>query len=90
MTRSTSGSSRYCRRARRTSGSIPSRWRASITGQPVHLQSPLVPAILLLVSLASVNLGDHHRKVLWRAAVVSLVMLGVGMLTGAIPFFVAS
>ena len=41
--------------------------RASITGQPVHLQSPLVPAILLLVSLASVNLGDHHKKVLWRA-----------------------
>jgi CitMHS family citrate-Mg2+:H+ or citrate-Ca2+:H+ symporter len=63
--------------------------RASITGQPVHLQSPLVPAILLLVSLASVNLGDHHRKVLWRAAIVSLVMLGVGMVTGAIPFFVA-
>ena len=49
--------------------------RASITGQPVHLQSPLVPAILLLVSLAGVNLGDHHQKVLWRACVVSLVML---------------
>lgn len=63
--------------------------RASITGQPVHLQSPLVPAILLLVSLASVNLGDHHRKVLWRALIVSLVMLAVGLLTGAIPFFVA-
>ena len=60
--------------------------RASITGQPVHLQSPLVPAILLLVSLASVNLGDHHKKVLWRACVVSLVMLAVGVLVGAIPF----
>ncbi|WP_231727640.1 MULTISPECIES: CitMHS family transporter [unclassified Rathayibacter] len=60
--------------------------RASITGQPVHLQSPLVPAILLLVSLAAVNLGDHHRKVLWRAVVVSLVMLAVGVLVGAIPF----
>lgn len=60
--------------------------RASITGQPVHLQSPLVPAILLLVSLASVNLGDHHKKVLWRAAVVSLVMLVVGVLVGTIPF----
>ncbi|QHK22064.1 citrate:proton symporter [Pseudarthrobacter psychrotolerans] len=58
--------------------------RASITGQPFHLQSPLVPAILLLVSLAKVELGDHHKKVLWRTAVVSLVMLGVGMLTGAI------
>ncbi|OOB89801.1 citrate:proton symporter [Rathayibacter sp. VKM Ac-2630] len=60
--------------------------RASVTGQPVHLQSPLVPAILLLVSLAAVNLGDHHRKVLWRAVVVSLVMLAVGVLVGAIPF----
>jgi CitMHS family citrate-Mg2+:H+ or citrate-Ca2+:H+ symporter len=58
--------------------------RASITGQPFHMQSPLVPAILLLVSLAKVDLGDHHKKVLWRSAVVSLVMLGVGMLTGAI------
>ena len=60
--------------------------RASIVGQPVHLQSPLVPAILLLVSLASVNLGDHHKKVLWRATVVSLVMLLVGVLVGSIPF----
>lgn len=59
--------------------------RASVVGQPVHLQSPLVPAILLLVSLASVNLGDHHRKVLWRAVVVSLAMLGVALLTGAVP-----
>ncbi|MBN9129638.1 MAG: CitMHS family transporter [Paenarthrobacter ureafaciens] len=58
--------------------------RASITGQPFHLQSPLVPAILLLVSLAKVDLGDHHKKVLWRTAVISLVMLAVGMLTGAI------
>lgn len=58
--------------------------RASITGQPFHLQSPLVPAILLLVSLAKVDLGDHHKKVLWRTAVISLVMLGVGMATGAI------
>ncbi|WP_104042885.1 CitMHS family transporter [Arthrobacter sp. ZGTC412] len=58
--------------------------RASITGQPFHMQSPLVPAILLLVSLAKVDLGDHHKKVLWRSAVVSLVMLGIGVLTGAI------
>lgn len=60
--------------------------RASIIGQPVHLQSPLVPAILLLVSLANVNLGDHHKKVLWRALAVSLVMLATGILIGVIPF----
>jgi CitMHS family citrate-Mg2+:H+ or citrate-Ca2+:H+ symporter len=38
--------------------------RASIVGQPVHMTSPLVPALLLLVSLARVNLADHHRKVI--------------------------
>ncbi|WP_372698935.1 CitMHS family transporter [Arthrobacter sp. JSM 101049] len=58
--------------------------RASITGQPVHMQSPLVPAILLLVSLAGVDLGEHHKKVLWRALVVALVMLAVGVVVGAI------
>ena len=60
--------------------------RASITGQPVHMQSPLVPAILLLVSLSKVDLGDHHKKVLWRALVVSLVMLAVAVGIGVIPF----
>ncbi|RPA06086.1 CitMHS family transporter [Gordonia sp. OPL2] len=60
--------------------------RASITGQPFHMQSPLVPAILLLVALAGVSLADHHKKVLWRAAAVSIVMLVVGGLVGAIPF----
>jgi CitMHS family citrate-Mg2+:H+ or citrate-Ca2+:H+ symporter len=36
--------------------------RASITGQPFHMQSPLVPAILLLVSLAKVpgHAGNWH------------------------------
>lgn len=60
--------------------------RASIAGQPVHMQSPLVPAILLLVSLSRVDLGDHHKKVLWRALVVSLVMLAVAIGIGVIPF----
>ncbi|MDY1005925.1 citrate:proton symporter [Curtobacterium sp. CFBP9011] len=60
--------------------------RASVVGQPVHMQSPLVPAILLLVSLANVNLGDHHRKVLWRAAVVAAAMLVVGIVVRVIPF----
>ncbi len=60
--------------------------RASITGQPVHMQSPLVPAILLLVALAGVNLADHHKKVIWRTCVVSLSMLIVGVALGQIPF----
>ena len=59
--------------------------RASITGQSFHMQSPLVPAILLLVTLAGVSLADHHKKVLWRAALVSLSMLAIGVLVGQIP-----
>ncbi len=59
--------------------------RASITGQTFHMQSPLVPAILLLVTLAGVSLADHHRKVLWRAALVSLSMLAIGIVLGQIP-----
>ena len=59
--------------------------RASITGQTFHMQSPLVPAILLLVTLAGVPLADHHKKVLWRAALVSLSMLAIGVVFGQIP-----
>ena len=59
--------------------------RASIVGQPVHMTSPLVPALLLLVSLARVNLADHHKKVIWRAVVCSLVMLATAMALGVIP-----
>lgn len=60
--------------------------RASIVGQPVHFTSPLVPAMLLLISLAKVDLADHHRKVIWRAVVLSLVMLGAVLLVGVVPF----
>jgi citrate-Mg2+:H+ or citrate-Ca2+:H+ symporter, CitMHS family len=35
--------------------------------------------------LARVPLADHHKKVLWRAAAVSLTMLAIGVLTTAIP-----
>jgi CitMHS family citrate-Mg2+:H+ or citrate-Ca2+:H+ symporter len=59
--------------------------RASIVGQPVHLTSPLVPAMLLLISLARVDLADFHKKAIWRAVVCSLVMLGVAIALGVIP-----
>jgi citrate-Mg2+:H+ or citrate-Ca2+:H+ symporter, CitMHS family len=59
--------------------------RASIIGQPVHMTSPLVPALLLLVSLARVSLGDHHKKVIWRSVVCSLAMLATAVGLGVIP-----
>lgn len=59
--------------------------QASIIGQPVHMTSPLVPAMLLLISLARVQMADHHRKVIWRAVVCSLVMLSTAVVLGVIP-----
>jgi CitMHS family citrate-Mg2+:H+ or citrate-Ca2+:H+ symporter len=59
--------------------------RASIVGQPVHLTSPLVPAMLLLISLARVDLADFHKKAIWRAVVCSLVMLVVAIALGVVP-----
>ena len=59
--------------------------RASIVGQPVHLTSPLVPAMLLLISLARVDLADFHKKTIWRAAICSFVMLGVAIALGVVP-----
>jgi CitMHS family citrate-Mg2+:H+ or citrate-Ca2+:H+ symporter len=59
--------------------------QASIIGQPVHMTSPLVPAMLLLISLAKVGMADFHKKVLWRAALCSIVMLVVAILLGVIP-----
>ena len=59
--------------------------RASIVGQPVHFTSPLVPAMLLLISLAKVDLADHHKKVIWRAVVLSLVMLTTAVAFGVVP-----
>ncbi|WP_111766649.1 CitMHS family transporter [Nakamurella deserti] len=59
--------------------------QASIIGQPVHMTSPLVPAMLLLISLARVGMAEFHKKVLWRAALCSVVMLVVAILLGVIP-----
>src|SRR3954453_9665471 len=59
--------------------------RAAVTGQPLHMQSPLVPAFLLLVTLAKVDMGDHHRKVIWRGGPRSLVMLATGLALNVIP-----
>ena len=59
--------------------------QASIIGQPVHMTSPLVPAMLLLISLARVQMADHHKKVIWRAVVCSMVMLAKALVLGVIP-----
>lgn len=61
--------------------------RASVVGQPVHLLSPLVPALYLLISLAKVDLGDHQRFALKWAIFSSLSLLAGGLLFGAFPLY---
>ncbi|MFG3290544.1 CitMHS family transporter [Streptomyces sp. NPDC048179] len=56
--------------------------RASIIGQPLHMSSPLVPAVYVLVGMAKVEFGDHTRFVVKWAALTSLVVLGAGILFG--------
>jgi CitMHS family citrate-Mg2+:H+ or citrate-Ca2+:H+ symporter len=58
--------------------------RASLVGQPLHMSSPLVPAVYVLVGMAKVEFGDHTRFVVKWAALTSLVVLGAGLLFGII------
>ncbi|GAB1334761.1 citrate:proton symporter [Streptomyces sp. E-15] len=58
--------------------------RASIAGQPLHMSSPLVPAVYVLVGMARVEFGDHTRFVVKWAALTSLVVLGAALLFGTV------
>jgi CitMHS family citrate-Mg2+:H+ or citrate-Ca2+:H+ symporter len=58
--------------------------RASLVGQPLHMSSPLVPAVYVLVGMAKVEFGDHTRFVVKWAAATCLVILAAGMLFGII------
>jgi CitMHS family citrate-Mg2+:H+ or citrate-Ca2+:H+ symporter len=58
--------------------------RASLVGQPLHMSSPLVPAVYVLVGMAKVEFGDHTKFVVKWAALTSLIILGAGILFGII------
>ncbi|MET9592427.1 citrate:proton symporter [Streptomyces sp. NPDC006516] len=58
--------------------------RASIAGQPLHMSSPLVPAVYVLVGMAKVEFGDHTRFTVKWAVLTSLVVLGASILFGII------
>ncbi|MGW4167403.1 CitMHS family transporter [Streptomyces chartreusis] len=58
--------------------------RASLVGQPLHMSSPLVPAVYVLVGMAKVEFGDHTRFVVKWAALTCLIILAAGMLFGII------
>ncbi|PWI19510.1 citrate:proton symporter [Streptomyces sp. Act143] len=58
--------------------------RASLVGQPLHMSSPLVPAVYVLVGMAKVEFGDHTKFVVKWAALTCLIILGAGILFGII------
>lgn len=58
--------------------------RASLIAQPLHMSSPLVPAVYVLVGMAKVEFGDHTRFVVKWAVLTSLVILGAGILFGIV------
>ncbi|OPG04273.1 citrate:proton symporter [Streptomyces sp. GKU 895] len=58
--------------------------RASLVGQPLHMSSPLVPAVYVLVGMAKVEFGDHTRFVVKWAALTCLIILGAGILFGIV------
>ncbi|MEU6659204.1 citrate:proton symporter [Streptomyces sp. NPDC046821] len=58
--------------------------RASLIGQPLHMSSPLVPAVFVLVGMAKVEFGDHTKFTVKWAALSALVILGAGILFGII------
>ncbi|GHH18498.1 CitMHS family transporter [Streptomyces lanatus] len=58
--------------------------RASLVGQPLHMSSPLVPAVYVLVGMAKVEFGDHTRFVVKWAALTCVVILAAGILFGII------
>ncbi|MFE1774692.1 CitMHS family transporter [Streptomyces sp. NPDC059008] len=58
--------------------------RASLVGQALHMSSPLVPAVYVLVGMAKVEFGDHTKFTVKWAALTSLVVLGAGLLFGII------
>lgn len=58
--------------------------RASIVGQPLHMSSPLVPAVYVLVGMAKVEFGDHTKFTVKWAVLTSLVVLAAAVLFGII------
>ncbi|MGP3976815.1 CitMHS family transporter [Streptomyces sp. 8N114] len=56
--------------------------RASLVGQPLHMSSPLVPAVYVLVGMAKVEFGEHTKFTIKWAVLTSLVVLGAGLLFG--------
>ena len=61
--------------------------RASVLGQPIHFLSPLVASTLLLIGMVKVELGQFQKYAFIPALTVSIILIIVAILTGAITLF---
>src|SRR4051812_13009857 len=60
--------------------------RASLVGQPVHILSPLVASMYLLVGMLDVDYAANQRFTLKWSAITCLVLLVAALTTGVVPF----
>jgi CitMHS family citrate-Mg2+:H+ or citrate-Ca2+:H+ symporter len=58
--------------------------QASLLGQPLHLLSPLVGSVYVLIGLVGINFRDHIKFSVKYAVGSALVMMVVGIITGAL------
>ncbi|MFJ8235544.1 CitMHS family transporter [Ureibacillus sp. NPDC094379] len=58
--------------------------QASLLGQPLHLLSPLVGSVYVLIGLAGVSFRDHIKFSVKYAVGTALVMIVVAIITGAL------
>jgi CitMHS family citrate-Mg2+:H+ or citrate-Ca2+:H+ symporter len=60
--------------------------RASLMGTPIHMLSPLVAALWLLVGLCKISFGDLQRGGIWWALGLMLVNIITALAVGAFSF----
>jgi CitMHS family citrate-Mg2+:H+ or citrate-Ca2+:H+ symporter len=60
--------------------------RASLLGTPMHMLSPLVAALWLLVGICKISFADLQRGGIWWCAGLMLLNIVVALLTGALTF----
>lgn len=58
--------------------------RASLLGTPVHMLSPLVAALWLLVGMCDITFGDLQKGGIWWAFGLMVLNIVVALVTGAI------
>ncbi|OLP53106.1 citrate transporter [Rhizobium rhizosphaerae] len=61
--------------------------RASLIGQPMHMLSPLVPALYVLTNLSEVETGALQRFALKWSVLLAFLMLVGAALSGAVPLY---